>query len=99
MISLAPSFIESDSSQQFLRTTYEEKPEPQEIRSLLRDKNFYIFIVDRSGSMAGSKMEITKQALVLFLKSLPSDCMFEVVSFGSRFSLLSDQILGNTFAG
>jgi len=41
-----------------------------------------VFIVDRSGSMSGGKMETTKEALVLFLKSLPSDARFNVVSFG-----------------
>jgi hypothetical protein len=32
--------------------------------------------------MSGGKMETTKEALVLFLKSLPSDARFNVVSFG-----------------
>ena len=35
--------------------------------------------------MSGSKMETTKEALVLFLKSLPSDAHFDIVSFGSKF--------------
>jgi hypothetical protein len=30
-------------------------------------------------------METTKEALVLFLKSLPADAHFDIVSFGGRF--------------
>ena len=39
--------------------------------------------------MSGSKMETTKEALILFLKSLPSDARFDIVSFGSRFEHMS----------
>ncbi len=49
-----------------------------------------IFLVDRSGSMGGSSMEQAKKALTLFLHSMPSDCYFNIWSFGSRFSSLFD---------
>ena len=51
-----------------------------------------IFLVDRSGSMGwgGGKgsIELAKEALLLFLHSLPPDCFFNVYSFGSRFDSL-----------
>ena len=47
-----------------------------------------IFLVDRSGSMSGRSMNLAKEALQLFLHSLPVDCYFNIVSFGSRFSSL-----------
>ncbi|XP_048774197.1 von Willebrand factor A domain-containing protein 5A-like isoform X3 [Ostrea edulis] len=48
----------------------------------------FVFIVDRSGSMMGTRIEKAKEALLLLLKSLPLNCKFNVVSFGSSFSTL-----------
>ncbi|XP_061170035.1 von Willebrand factor A domain-containing protein 5A-like [Saccostrea echinata] len=48
----------------------------------------FVFIIDRSGSMMGSRIEKAKEALLLMLKSLPVNCIFNVVSFGSSYSKL-----------
>ena len=43
----------------------------------------FIFLVDRSGSMQmRGRMDIAKEALTLFMRSLPEGCMFSVISFG-----------------
>lgn len=47
-----------------------------------------VFVIDRSGSMEGSRMELAKEALQVFLKSLPLGVKFNVCSFGSRHSFL-----------
>ncbi|KAK8378073.1 hypothetical protein O3P69_018790 [Scylla paramamosain] len=51
-------------------------------------RNEIIFVIDRSGSMNGDKIQSARATLLLFLKSLPPGCLFNIVSFGSTFSLL-----------
>jgi uncharacterized protein with von Willebrand factor type A (vWA) domain len=46
----------------------------------------FIFVVDRSGSMSGRPMNVTKDALKIFLSSLPNGCEVEIMNFGSSFS-------------
>lgn len=48
-------------------------------------KGEYIFLLDRSGSMGGGRMEKAKEALTLFIQSLPQDTYFNVFSFGSNY--------------
>eukprot|EP01102_Stenamoeba_stenopodia_P005493 TRINITY_DN1620_c0_g1_i1.p1 TRINITY_DN1620_c0_g1~~TRINITY_DN1620_c0_g1_i1.p1 ORF type:complete len:951 (-),score=170.99 TRINITY_DN1620_c0_g1_i1:160-3012(-) len=48
----------------------------------------FIFIVDRSGSMSGTKMNQTKNALDLFLRALPPNCYFNIIGFGSSYQKL-----------
>ena len=48
----------------------------------------YIFIIDRSGSMSGARMEKAKNALIFFLKSLPPNCTFNILSFGSSYQAM-----------
>ena len=47
-----------------------------------------IFLVDRSGSMAGTSIEEVQNALQLCLRSMTSGCRFNIVGFGSRFESL-----------
>ncbi|CAG8684375.1 11519_t:CDS:2, partial [Ambispora gerdemannii] len=53
--------------------------------------NEMIFVVDRSGSMSGGPIRRASQALQLILRSLPKDCLFNIVSFGSRFDSLYEE--------
>lgn len=41
-----------------------------------------------TGSMQGTKIDNAKMTLLYFLKSLPVDCYFNVISFGSHFTEL-----------
>lgn len=47
-----------------------------------------VFVCDRSGSMEGSRIALARQALQIFLKSLPVGAMFNICSFGSNYSFL-----------
>ncbi|KAK8723637.1 hypothetical protein OTU49_011475, partial [Cherax quadricarinatus] len=52
------------------------------------NKNEIIFFIDCSESMVGKNIKCTRVALLLFLKSLPMDCLFNIVTFGTDFSFL-----------
>ncbi|XP_066948726.1 von Willebrand factor A domain-containing protein 5A-like isoform X5 [Macrobrachium rosenbergii] len=51
-------------------------------------RNEILFVVDCSGSMHGDRIQSARATLLLFLKSLPTGCYFNVISFGSTYSLL-----------
>jgi Ca-activated chloride channel family protein len=51
----------------------------------------FLFFLDRSGSMNGARIQIACEALVLFLKSIPTGSSFNVISFGTDFTLMFDQ--------
>ncbi|EFX83005.1 hypothetical protein DAPPUDRAFT_302138 [Daphnia pulex] len=55
---------------------------------LTEQKTELIFLVDRSGSMGGSGINQAKQALQLFLHSLPLDCYVNIAGFGSSYEEL-----------
>ena len=44
-----------------------------------------VFVLDCSGSMAGSSIEQAKKAIDILLKALPQDSHFNIYRFGSRF--------------
>ena len=49
----------------------------------------FIFIIDRSGSMSGSRIKHAKSTLELLLQSLTIGCYFNIIGFGSSYELLS----------
>ncbi|KAF0496473.1 von willebrand domain-containing protein [Gigaspora margarita] len=50
-----------------------------------------IFVIDRSGSMEGGSIKKASDALQVLLRSLPKDCFFNVISFGSNFDSLFEK--------
>ena len=91
-MSITPSFISFNqplSRLSLVETVEEETPDSSELPSVLHSKTMYVFIVDRSGSMSGPCIQLTKQALALFVKSLPADSRFDIISFGFEYKAMS----------
>ena len=53
----------------------------------------FLFLIDRSGSMLGGRIKMAKQSLFYFLKSLPENSKFNIISFGSNFQTLFNENL------
>ena len=51
----------------------------------------FIFLVDQSGSMYGKSIELVKEALLLFIQSLPSDSYFQLIGFGTTFKKYNEE--------
>lgn len=64
-----------------LSMVQKEEPKPGE----------YIFLLDRSGSMGGDRMEKAKQSLQLALRSLPMGSTFQVIFFDNVFNAVFPQ--------
>ena len=57
----------------------------------------FVFIVDRSGSMWGDRIEMAKESLIYFLKSLPdTHSKFNIISFGSTYEKIFDNFIDIT---
>jgi len=55
--------------------------------------NEFIFVIDCSGSMNDeNKIGLARQAMLVFLKSLPINCHFNIVQFGSSYKCLFNEI-------
>ncbi|CAF4648584.1 unnamed protein product, partial [Rotaria sp. Silwood2] len=55
--------------------------------------NVFIFVVDCSGSMTSeNKIGLTRDAVMLFLKSLPANSQFNIIQFGSNYMTLFSEI-------
>ena len=68
--------------------------EPNLAKNLIEEdfKGNYIFLIDRSGSMYGQRIEMAKQSLIYFLKSLQENgSKFNIISFGSKFYSLFEE--------
>ncbi|CAF3721594.1 unnamed protein product [Rotaria sp. Silwood1] len=54
--------------------------------------NEFIFVVDCSGSMEDeNKIGLVREAMLIFLKSLPINCHFNIIRFGSRYESLFEK--------
>jgi Mg-chelatase subunit ChlD len=92
MVAFTPTFLAKEAKPEKIEICQGEKPEISNPKP--EGTHLFIFIVDRSGSMNGDKMNITIESLKLFLQSLPSGSRFDIISFGSKFKTLGDDFDG-----
>ena len=64
------------------KISYYEKYESDSINDA---PGVFYFLIDQSGSMKGNPLELAKNSLKLFLKSLPKGSYFDIIGFGSKF--------------
>ena len=48
------------------------------------DPSLFIFIIDQSGSMRGEPIDLVKETLIIFIKSLPKNSYFQLIGFGDE---------------
>ena len=51
----------------------------------------FIFLIDQSGSMRGNSIDLVKQALLLFIQSLPVNSYFQLIGFGTNFKKYNEE--------
>ena len=51
----------------------------------------FVFLIDQSGSMSGKSIDLVKQALLLFIQSLPGGSYFQLIGFGSDFKKYNEK--------
>ena len=57
-----------------------------------KQTNEFVFILDCSGSMKyGYKIELVREAMLFFLKNLPTNCYFNIIEFGVKYNCLFNQ--------
>ena len=66
------------------------KKELESIPEIIDDfQGNFIFCIDRSGSMSGKRINLAKESLLYFIRSLPdSNSNFEIISFGSIYEAM-----------
>ena len=87
LVSFVPNFFNLNM-QEAIKSVNLEKDIPLRMNKV---KGEYLFLLDRSYSMDGTRIVKAKEALLLFLKSLPQESYFNVVSFGNKHKFLFEQ--------
>ena len=50
----------------------------------------FIFLIDQSGSMSSSRINIASKAFLLFLQSLPAGSFYQIIGFGSGYKFYDE---------
>ena len=72
-----------------MESNYYLKYQQQEEKA--NNPSLFIFLIDQSGSMAGSSMRIVSESILFFLQSLSKGSYFQLIGFGSNFKKINDK--------
>jgi len=87
------SFITTIEPGAIMATFMPTEDDCQRVNKFVSETNEFIFVVDCSGCMAAeNKIGLARQAVLLFLKSLPMNCYFNIIRFGSKYVALFNDI-------
>ena len=78
------SNLNKDKSYYFIQYNIKTEKMDEELNTEEKPALF-IFLIDQSGSMAGTPIKIDSSALKLFIQSLPSKSYYQIIGFGSTF--------------
>ena len=80
---LQKSLLNNNENNYFIQYRY--KNENLNNENETTNPALFIFLVDQSGSMSGSRIKIASKALQLFIQSLPVGSYYQIIGFGSNF--------------
>ena len=72
-----------------MESNYYLKYQQQEEKA--NNPSLFIFLIDQSGSMAGSSMRIVSESILFFLQSLSKGSYFQLIGFGSNFKKINEK--------
>ena len=78
-----------DKPDENMESNYYLKYQQQEEKA--NNPSLFIFLIDQSGSMAGSSMRIVSESILFFLQSLSKGSYFQLIGFGSNFKKINDK--------
>ena len=79
----------SNEVDQDISISYSSKYEDK--NAINETPGLFIFLIDQSGSMSGKSIDLVKQALLLFIQSLPPKSYFQLIGFGSSFKKYNEE--------
>ena len=82
------SLINTNEKFYCLRYQYNSVKDEQKLEN---NPGLFIFLIDQSGSMSGTPINIASKALKLFLQSLPSGSYYQIIGFGSEYRLYDEK--------